>query len=108
MEPTAMELGSDDRFAETKPVEPMELDPDHRQMEPMELRADPTTHVIQRQPGFRQIQLEQISRRVQLHVQSKLMRAPIYMYLSPKQIWNVTYSYILFSSVDLFLYLTKD
>lgn len=87
MEP--MELRSDDRFAKTKPMEPMELDPDHcqmepmelrtdhRQVEPMELRTDPTTNFVQRQPRFRQIQLEQISRRFQLHVQSKLMRAPI-------------------------------
>lgn len=71
MEP--MELGPDDRSAKIQPMEPMELHPDHRQMEPVELGTDYTTHVIQRQPSFRQIQPEQISRRFQLHVQSKLM-----------------------------------
>jgi len=74
MEP--MELHSDDRGSKTQPMEPMELHPNHCQMEPMELSTDYTTHVIQRQPSFRQIQLEQISRWFQLHVQSKLMRTP--------------------------------
>jgi len=69
-----MELRSIDCGAKTQSMEPMELHPNHCQMEPMELCPDPTAHVIQRQPRFRQIQLEQISRRFQLHVQSKLMR----------------------------------
>lgn len=47
-----------------QPVEPVELDPDHRQVEPVELGAHRAPVVVQRQPGVRQIELEQISRRV--------------------------------------------
>lgn len=53
MEP--MELRSIDCVAKTQSMEPMELHPNHCQMEPMELCPDPTAHVIQRQPRFRQI-----------------------------------------------------
>lgn len=70
MEP--MELRSIDRISETEPMEPMELHPNHCQMEPMELSTNHTT-ILQRQPSSWQNQLEQISRRFQLHVQSKLM-----------------------------------
>lgn len=56
-----MELRSDHRSAKTQPVEPMELHPDHRQMEPVELCSDYSADVVQRQPSFRQIQPEQIS-----------------------------------------------
>lgn len=85
MEP--MELGADDRGTEEQPMEPMELHSDYRQMEPMELRAHRTARVIQKQPGNRQNQFEQISRRFQLHVQSKLMRASHVYYnkLRPKR-----------------------
>lgn len=75
MEP--MELGADDRGTQTQPMEPMELHPDHRQVEPMELRTHRAARVVQNQPSYRQNQLEQISRRFQLHVQSKLTRVPI-------------------------------
>lgn len=73
-----MELGADDRGAKVQPMEPMELHPDHPQVEPVELGADYAARVVQRQPSFRQIQPEQISRRFQLHVQSKLMCTPLY------------------------------
>lgn len=56
--------GSVDRRPEIRPVEPVELDPDHRQMEPMELLADGTAGILRREPSFRQIQPEQISRRI--------------------------------------------
>lgn len=68
-----VELRSDYRSVEAQPMEPMEFHPGHWKIEPMELCANYATRVLQCQPRFWQIQLKQISRRIQLHVQPKLM-----------------------------------
>lgn len=61
-----------DRSPQAQPVEPVELHPDHRQVEqPVDLRADPGP--VPRKSSFRQNQPEQISRRLQLLVHPKLM-----------------------------------
>lgn len=82
MEP--MELGARRRaYAQAAPVEPVELDPGHGQVEqrrgrrqPLERRrAHRAARVLQRQPGVRQVQPEPVAGRFQLHVQSELNRA---------------------------------
>lgn len=76
-----VELGTRGRpVAQAAPVEPVELDSGHGQVEqrrqPVEQRrAYRAARVLQRQPGVRQIQPEPVAGRFQLHVQSELTRA---------------------------------